>query len=255
VAYAINRNGNAPTIRAYDKNYHLSRVKTEAINDIMEATYQDLFRDTFANMLEESVDNNSAFQAAMVEAPEFNTSFSDTAISEQFQSIAKIISIRQKLGMKRQTFFVNFGGWDHHDDTLTRQSDMLAVLSDALGEFNAALKEIGMHEQVTTFTASDFGRTLTSNGRGSDHAWGGNQLVMGGAVDGKRIFGNYPSLALRSELDIGRGRMIPTVSTDEYFAELALWFGANRSDLSLLLPNIDRFYDLRSGISPLGILS
>lgn len=255
VGYAVNRNGQAPSINAYDKEWHFSRVKTSAINSLMDATYQDLFRESFAEKMQTSVEDNLAFQNAMEFAPEFSTQFSDTRVSQELQSIAKIVAVREHLGMARQTFFVNFGGWDHHDDTLVQHAEMLGELSSALGEFNSALEEIGMNRNVTTFTASDFGRTLTSNGKGSDHAWGGNHLVMGGAVDGQQIFGEYPSLALKSELEIGRGRLIPTISTDEYFAELALWFGAKSTDLDLLLPNIGRFYDVRSGVTPIGFLS
>lgn len=116
-------------------------------------------------------------------------------------------------------------------------------------------------DQVTLFTVSDFGRTLTSNGRGSDHAWGGNQIVMGGAVKGKRIFGLYPSLAVNPDsgpevnpLDTGRGRFIPTTSCDEFFAELALWLGASKSNLPLVLPNIANFYSLSSSAPPVGFL-
>ncbi|MCB1076385.1 MAG: DUF1501 domain-containing protein, partial [Verrucomicrobiae bacterium] len=108
--------------------------------------------------------------------------------------------------------------------------------------------------QVTLFTASDFGRTLTSNGAGSDHAWGGNHLILGGAVQGQRIWGTYPNLYEDNPLDVGRGRLIPTTSVDSYFAELALWLGVPRSDLPLVLPNIATFFDPISGGQPIGFL-
>jgi len=108
---------------------------------------------------------------------------------------------------------------------------------------------------VTVFTASDFGRTLSSNGRGSDHAWGGNHLVMGGAVTGGDIYGRFPSLYSGNDLDTGRGRLIPTTSVDEYFAELAMWFGVSSADLPLVLPNLSRFYTAGSGAAPVGFLN
>ena len=111
-----------------------------------------------------------------------------------------------------------------------------------------------MRDRVTTFTTSDFGRTLTSNGRGSDHGWGGNQMVMGGAVRGGAIFGEYPALAAGNPLDTGRGRLIPTMSVDEYFAELALWFGVAPSDLDQVLPNVRRFYMPARDELPVGFL-
>ena len=152
-----------------------------------------------------------------------------------------------------QTFFILFGGWDHHDEVLNSQGAMLPVVSKALGEFHSALTELNVLQDVVTFTASDFGRTLTSNGRGSDHAWGGNHMVMGGPVQGGDIYGTYPQLFEDNPLDTGRGRLIPTTSCDEYFAELATWLGVGTSDLSTVIPNIERFYNPGSG-APVGFL-
>ena len=108
----------------------------------------------------------------------------------------------------------------------------------------------GMEHQVTTFTSSDFARTLTSNGKGSDHAWGGNHMVLGGAVKGGQIYGNYPELFVGNTLDTGRGRLIPTLSVDAYFADLALWFGVSPADLDVVFPNIRRFYTPGSDTAP-----
>ena len=132
---------------------------------------------------------------------------------------------------------------------------MLSVVSKALGEFNSSLKELGIHNSVTTFTASDFARTLTSNGRGSDHAWGGNHMVMGGAVGGGKIYGDYPELHIDNKLDVGRGSLIPTTSCDEYFAELALWFGVSKTDLEMVFPNIGRFYTATATTNPVGFIN
>ena len=255
ISYTVNKQGRVGSIRRYDEKNRLGNIVTTAVNSIMDETYSDLFRETYAGKIQSSIDDNQTFKTAMDGVAEITTEFSGNDLSQRLKTIAQIIAARENLGMKRQVFFVNYGGWDHHDNILVKQADMLSVLDDAMSEFNTALKEINMHEQVTTFTASDFGRTLTSNGRGSDHAWGGNHIIMGGAVNGQEIFGHYPSLALQGPEEIGRGRLIPSISTDEYFAELALWFGANPADLDLLLPNIGRFYDVRSGVSPLGILS
>ncbi len=169
------------------------------------------------------------------------------------EMIAKTIGARDALGMRRQIFFVDYGGWDHHDELLNNQNEMLGVLSKGMSAFQASMQELGMAEQVTTFTISDFARTLTSNGNGTDHGWGGNALVMGGAVNGSRMYGQYPSLALKSALDLGIGVLIPKLSTDEYFAELALWLGVSPSDLPLMFPNLGNFYTPGTG-APLGFL-
>jgi len=116
------------------------------------------------------------------------------------------------------------------------------------------MEEIGLGKQVTTFSLSEFSRTLTSNGNGTDHAWGGNVMVMGGDVIGKRIFGDYPSLALDSSLELGSGVMLPQLSADQYFAELALWFGVSPTDLPLIFPTLTNFYQPGSG-SPIGFLN
>jgi uncharacterized protein (DUF1501 family) len=134
-------------------------------------------------------------------------------------------------------------------------------VDEAIGEFWQALVALGIENQVVLFTASDFGRTLTSNARGSDHAWGGNHFVLGGSVGGKKVYGQYPSLALNPDsgsevnpLDTGRGRLIPTTSCDEYFAELALWLGVPPSSLHLVLPNVGNFFT-PAATGPLGFLA
>ncbi|MEM7397262.1 MAG: DUF1501 domain-containing protein, partial [Verrucomicrobiota bacterium] len=138
---------------------------------------------------------------------------------------------------------------------LNNQAMMLPVVSKAMSEFHAAMVELGVQNEVTTFTTSDFARTLTSNGRGSDHAWGGVQMVMGGAVRGQDMYGTYPALQAGNSLDTGRGRLIPTLSVDEYFAELACWFGVSNTDLQTVLPNLTRFYNPQSSQPPVGFMT
>ena len=135
------------------------------------------------------------------------------------------IKIRSQLGLKRQTFFINWGGWDHHGELLNTEAGMLAGVDAALGAYQQALEMLGLANDAITFTASDFGRTLRSNGRGTDHAWGGNAMVFGGPVDGGKIFGTYPDLTLDGPDDVGRGgRLLPSTAVDLYFAELLRWF-------------------------------
>ena len=131
---------------------------------------------------------------------------------------------------------------------------MLPIISRGLSEFRDALTAIDVFDKVTTFTSSDFARTLTSNGKGSDHGWGGHHMVMGGAVDGGQIYGDYPLLSASSPLDVGRGVYVPTLSIDSYFAELALWLGVSPTELDRVLPNVGRFYSPGSSSPPLGFL-
>jgi len=230
-------------------------VRTEAVDSLLALQYRHLFQKVFAQRMRGAIDANVDFSNAIANVPPLTTQFSNTSLSRKFRMIAMTIAARQALCMKRQTFFVEFGGWDHHDEVVLNQEAMLPVVSKALSEFASALVELGVDDAVTTFTASDFGRTLSSNGRGSDHAWGGNHMVMGPAVPGGDIYGVFPNLYPGNNLDTGRGRLIPTTSVDAYFAQLALWFGVPTADLPLILPNIGRFWVPGSSTPPLGAAS
>ncbi|VAW29774.1 Protein of unknown function (DUF1501) [hydrothermal vent metagenome] len=229
-------------------------LQNAAIESMLDLEYQNLFDQTFANSTRSAIDGSNLFATAIENVPAFITQFSDNDLSNSLAMVAKTVAAREALGYRRQTFFIMLGGWDHHDEVLSNQVAMLSIVSKAMKEFRDVMVELGVHNQVTTFTASDFGRTLTSNGQGSDHAWGGNHMVMGGSVLGRRIYGDYPALYEDNPLDTGRGRLIPTTACDEYFAEMALWFGVDPSDLSAVFPNIGRFYDTASDEMPLGFL-
>lgn len=164
-----------------------------------------------------------------------------SSLQQQLRTVARLIDRRATLGMTRQIFFVSTGGFDSHDDLLADQPGLLGNISASLKSFHDALTEIGMENAVTTFTHSDFGRTLTSNGDGSDHAWGGNQIVVGGAVRGREIYGQFPSLVINGPQDVSGGRLIPTTSADQYAATLARWFGVSDANLSQIAPNVNNF--------------
>lgn len=229
-------------------------VREGAIRSMVDAQYKNLLEQAFADQMAGGIHNHEVFSTAIAMAPDLTASFSQAPLSQSLRMIAETIAVREELGMRRQTFFILVGGWDHHDEVLTTQAPMLGGVSLALSEFDAALGQLDVRNDVTTFTISDFGRTLTSNGRGSDHGWGGNTLVMGGAVKGGDFYGAPPPLQPGSELDTGRGRLIPTLSTDEYFAELALWFGVSTGDLDRVLPNITRFTTPSLADPPVGFL-
>lgn len=252
--YAISPNGPSG-IYGENSTWDLDILQHSAMNQMLDRQYQDIYKQTYVNTIKTSLSATREFQASMENAPELSTEFSDHYLSRSFQMIARIISAQADLGFERQIFFLNFGGWDHHDAVLDNQAAMLPILSKALGEFQSALAEINKEQEVTTFTISDFARTLTSNGDGTDHAWGGNTIVMGGDVRGGRIYGEYPSLELDNPLDLGNGIMIPTTSADQYFAELALWFGVSHSDAMDLFPHLHNFYTPQPGNLPLGFLN
>lgn len=201
----------------------------------------DPFKSTYQNILKDAQLQHETFQSATENIA--STVFSDEALSQQLRKVGQAIQAADKLGHQQQTYFVRYMGWDHHDGLLDNHARMLGILSRALGEFQTALDNAGVADQVVTFTGSDFGRTLTSNGNGSDHAWGGHMMVMGNAVNGGHIYGEYPSLALGTgnPQDVGNGVLIPTTAIETVYAELASWFGVEGDSLSQLFPNLSRF--------------
>jgi uncharacterized protein (DUF1501 family) len=251
--FVISTDGNISGINDYDGLDPLQQLMTQTVDNMLDHTYQNAFEQTYANLIRKSQDDITLFNAAMENAIQLNTVFSDTSLSTRFKTIARIISAREAISAKRQIFFVNFGGWDHHDGVLEKQAEMLGTVDNALTEFYTATEELGLEDKVTTFTISDFARTLTSNGNGTDHAWGGNTLVVGGAVKGG-MYGFYPDLYIGNSLEARNGVLIPTTPTDKYYAELALWFGVSSADLNVILPNLGNFYSLDSFVPPMGFL-
>jgi len=259
IEYVIGPNG-AVGIDGYDPNptWLFETVRRNAIDNMLAHTYQDVFKQTYINTLKDSRDAYLEFTNAINSFQGFSPAitFMDTDLSNNLEMVAKTISIQSTLGFQRQIFFVDVGGWDHHDG-LDDHPDMMGDISDALFEFNAALEDIGFADDVVTFSISEFGRTLSSNGNGSDHGWGGNVMVMGGpnTLNGGQIFGSYPSMVLDSSLEIGGGVYIPTTSTDSYFAELAKWFGVPDSDLGFIFPQLSNFWSAGSATPPIGFLN
>jgi uncharacterized protein (DUF1501 family) len=180
--------------------------------------------------------------------PALQTVFPATSLGNQLKEVAQLIKLNQStLGLSRQLFFCSLGGFDTHSAQPNAQASLLLQLGNAMAAFDAATQEIGASQQVTTFTLSDFARTLTPNGNtGTDHAWGGHHFVMGGAVKGGDFYGTYPTLVPNGpdDTDTGtgaRGRWIPTIAVDEYAATLAAWYGLSTADMGAVFPNLGRF--------------
>lgn len=186
-------------------------------------------------------DLSMILSSALDTAPSSATRWPDTQLASQLSMVARMISVRDMLSMRRQVFFVNIDGFDTHDDQLNKQAENLSEISGALEAFQRELEALGVGSDVTTFTMTDFGRTLTPNNDGSDHGWGNVNLVMGAAVAGGRIYGSYPDLTLNGPDDIGAGRILPTTANEQFAATLARWFGVGESDLDLMFPHLSRF--------------
>jgi uncharacterized protein (DUF1501 family) len=171
------------------------------------------------------------------------TKFPGTDLGQQLQQVAQVIAAQSALGVKRQIFFCSVGGFDTHADQLPQQVQLLSTVSQGMSAFYQATQELGVTSQVTTFTLSEFSRTMEpgSNG-GSDHAWGSHQFILGGAVKGNAIYGTFPTLALGGPDDADQnGRWIPTTALDQYAATLATWFGVSAANLSSIFPNLANF--------------
>ena len=164
-------------------------------------------------------------------------------LAAQLKQIAQIIQVRAALGVSRQIFFCGVGNFDTHSDQLTLQGSLLAQISPALADFYASTQELGVQNNVTTFTMSDFSRTFQPNSNtGTDHAWGSHHMVMGGAVKGGAMYGTFPTLALGGPDDSGsNGRWVPTTGSVQYAATLASWFGVSTAQMSTIFPNIGSF--------------
>ena len=180
--------------------------------------------------------------------------FPATTLGNQLKMIARLIQARgpTKFDMNRQIIFCSVGGYDTHTAQVTlaptlntttgTHANLLNAVSECMFAFQRAMEQLGVSNQVTTFTASDFSRTLPTNSQGSDHGWGSHHMIMGGAVKGGLTYGNLPTLAINGPDDTGTGRWIPKLSVDQHSATLAKWFGVDSgSNMDAIFPNRIRF--------------
>ena len=213
-----------------------------ALREIITASPSPLFESHLGEVTRRSLGANQTLTNVLTSATPVATVFNENnSLAKQLKMVARLISVQQSLGVRRQVFFVGMGGFDHHDSLLKDLPGLHTQVAEAMASFYAATVEMGVADKVTTFTASDFGRTLTSNGDGSDHGWGGHHFVMGGGVRGGTIVGSYPTVALGTAEDLGRGRLLPTTSTSQYAATLGSWFGVPANSLPDALPYINNF--------------
>jgi uncharacterized protein (DUF1501 family) len=190
-----------------------------------------------------SIADAAVLESALAKTTSLKTQFPSTSLGSQLQQVAQIIQVQSYLGMSHQIFFCSLGGFDTHAGELEAHNNLYPQLSQALAAFYDATQELGMAENITTFTESDFSRTFQpTTGDGSDHAWGSHHLVLGGAVKGGQIYGQFPTFELAGPNDAdARGRWIPTTSIDQYGASLCSWFGIPDSALGSVFPNFANF--------------
>ena len=243
----------AVAIRGISANLFGTAAGTSALQAILADAGNDLIEQEQKSAVQRAISSQSILSGAMLAAgptgvPNPTSYINPTTgvaatnpLAVQLQTVARIIGGRSALGAKRQVFYVTLGGFDTHDRQKIQQADLMARLAHALAYFDttlAALQGTDLRRQVTTFTASDFGRTFTSNGDGTDHGWGAHHFVVGGAVRGRDIYGAFPASGLGHALDVGSGSLLPTISVDQYGATLARWFGVPDSQLGEVFPNL-----------------
>jgi uncharacterized protein (DUF1501 family) len=241
VQYQVSTSG-ALTMNAVTGTLYGSSAAATAYRNLITASSTNLFENELGVVNRRSLSTNDQLRAGLPPASTFVTPIpTGNTLAAQLNVVARMIAGRTALGVNRQVFLVSLGGFDLHDDLLDLHAVRLATVDGAVDAFWSWLGEIGMQSDVTLFTASDFGRTLTSNGDGSDHGWGSHHLVIGGGVAGGTIFGDFPPTAYGTTADVGQGNLLPTTSVDQLGATLGRWLGVPDSAVPTVLPNIVNF--------------
>lgn len=241
VPYQVSANGATLFRPLQNGRLFRSSAAADALDTILRTGSGHIFAADHALVNDRSI-QYGAFINDAIQGDAVMTDFGEgNSLSGQLKAVASMIAARNSIGVTRQVFMVSLGGFDHHDGLIGQHDERLGMVDFALDAFYNSLVELGVANNVTTFTASDFGRTFASNGDGSDHGWGAYHFIMGDAVNGGRYYGRAPQVSLESEDQVGRGRLLPTTSVDEYSATLARWFGVPDSELPSISPNIGRF--------------
>jgi uncharacterized protein (DUF1501 family) len=241
--YQVSTNGPSPVWASLYDRFD-GALKANVLRSLITQPSTNLLENEFAVVTKRALDLQQTVSTAL-SGVNLKTSFDindkPNELADQLQIVARLIGARNALGAKRQVFFVQLGKFDQHDQLIADHGLRIALLNEAMGQFQIAMGELGVANQVTTFTASDFGRTLSSNGDGSDHGWGGHHFVMGGAVQGGRYFGTAPHISIATDDQVGQGRLLPSTSVDQYAATLARWFGVSATELPAIFPNLANF--------------
>ncbi|MEI8325367.1 MAG: DUF1501 domain-containing protein [Betaproteobacteria bacterium] len=244
--YQVSTSG-AVAINGVKNNVYGSSAVRSAMAALTQQTRSHTLENEYNRVSTRSIGAEAQITAALAGVTLTRTFPASNPLADQLKTVARLIGARAALGAKRQVFMVSIGGFDLHDNLISQHPGLLGKLSDALSVFYAATVDLGVADKVTAFTASDFGRTLTSNGDGSDHGWGSHHFMVGGAVKGKAFYGTPAPIstgntsAAADQWHVGQGRLLPSTSVDQYAATLAQWFGVADTELAGILPNLKHF--------------
>ncbi|MFN3375220.1 MAG: DUF1501 domain-containing protein [Burkholderiaceae bacterium] len=246
LSYQVSTRG-AVAINGVKNNVYGSAGVRSALTTLIQQPSAHLLEHEYTRVTSRAVTAESQITAALATSNPTTVFPTNNGLADQLKMVARLIGARNALGAKRQVFLVSMGGFDLHDNLIAQQPGLLQRLSEAVTAFYNATVELGVADKVTTFTASDFGRTLSSNGDGSDHGWGSHHFMVGGAVKGKAFYGSAPPVSVTNtaapedQWHVGQGRLLPSTSVDQYAATLATWFGVAPSELNGILPNLRNF--------------
>ena len=219
----------------------------DALNAIITRSSAHVLENEYAIVTRRSMDFEGVVNGALAGVNPVTVFPAGNPLAAQLKIVARLIGARAALGLRRQVFFVSLGGFDNHNLLMQDHPTLMTRVGAAMSAFYAATVELGIQNKVTTFTASDFGRTLSSNADGSDHGWGSHHFVMGGAVNGGRFYGTAPHVSIQTTDQVGQGRLLPSTSVDEFAATLARWFGCATNELPGILPNVGNFTNTNLG--------
>src|SRR6202167_2257115 len=228
-------------------------ASSNPLSSILTADESNLFAKEYGVVVNRSTEAQATLASAMLPAgvggvpnpPQYldpqTKMLTDNPLAISLQTVARIISGYPSLGVNRQIFYVQLGSFDTHNNQAIQHAQLLTQLGEALEYFDGLMVAAGLGNQVTTFTASDFGRTLTCNSNGTDHGWGSHHFVVGGAVQGQDMYGQYPIVGVNQANDVGAGRLVPTNAVDQYAGTLARWFGLSDGQIRQVLPSFGNF--------------
>ncbi|MEY4980058.1 MAG: hypothetical protein RLZZ352_2328 [Pseudomonadota bacterium] len=241
--YQVGEDGPLP-IKALASNWLFGTGEYKAtLQKAMSSSSNNAFQAEYARIVRRTTDTTDMLRTALASTsiPALSSTLAEDSLAKQLRIVAQMIAAGSSMGMKRQVFMVTIGGFDSHSNQMNNQPVLMNRVAQSTDWFLRAVQGAGLLNNTTLFSASDFGRTLTSNGDGSDHGWGGHHFVAGGAVQGGNIYGQFPITALGTDTDVGSGRLLPTTSVTQYAATLGRWMGLTPAELLTVLPNLGEF--------------
>ncbi|RLJ38150.1 DUF1501 domain-containing protein [Acidovorax sp. 106] len=240
--------GGAIAINGVKSNVYGSTAVRSALTSLIQQTSPQVLENEYNRVTTRAVTAESQITSGLAGVTLATAFPTNNSLADQLKMVARLIGARSTLGSKRQVFMVSLGGFDLHDNLISQQPTLMKRVSEAMTAFYDATVELGVADKVTAFTASDFGRTLNSNGDGSDHGWGSHHFMVGGAVKGKALYGKAPPVSntnsttdAADQWHVGQGRLLPSTSVDQYAGTLAKWFGVANTELAGVLPNLSHF--------------